>query len=295
MEKLTCKARCGWLLAAGCLLLVSCHALAQDAVQYQLVALGDNGWPTLYAVNTETKEVAKWDEKNKTWSPAVKFQLPDWDAIRKQREVNEKADAKRLAEQAERQAKQEAERQAFIEAFLKKPLTEQVAEALDIVVFTCVDGDTKTASVTRLKGEAKTSRDGNALLLRLGAKTGDVVVYLSAIKPRSGEISELVSCYLSSTTFDNKTTDIDITVYPAPATIVADMKAEIARQEKARPQAYRERLEARVAAQQMEKEKAEQAQKEMLKKLAEAAAKEEARKQAQAQEAQEKGDNAEVH
>jgi len=239
---------CALLLAAagGLLSLVPCRAVAQDAVQYQWVSIGERQ-PVLYAVNTVTGESAEWSTSGQTWIPVEKFKLPDWDDIRKRREAKER-------EEAERKAKEQAaaaERQAVVDAFWKAlpqmPLQEKVAMAEKIFVVKYDEEwanviaarpaprlpppglppneQTPLAIVERLKPTGPDPIKGGFLSRYklppdFTAKDGDVFVLFW------GEVQggRTVMFFMSSVWSDNKT------FFPAPETIVEDVKAEIARQ-----------------------------------------------------------------
>jgi len=227
-------------VAGGLLSLVPCRAVAQDAVQYQWVSIGEAA-PVLYAVNTVTGESAKW--AGGKWVPVTKFSLPDWDDVRKQREAGERAEL-------ERKAKEQAAVDAFCEAFSKMSLAEKVAMANRITVLKYDEEAAKViaarppprlppgalrppqqsplVTVERLVPSLMRQPLRDFLSLDLppdfAAKDGAVFVAFE------GMVQEgLVEVFLSSAWSDNKS------FFPAPETIVEDVKAEIKRQEEANP------------------------------------------------------------
>jgi hypothetical protein len=254
-----------WLaVAGGLMLLTACHASAQEAGRYQWTMAprdGSEGSPIVpYIFDSVTGDIARWEPPRENyfphgieystgrWVSAMKTPPVDWDDIRKQREAAEARESARIKEIEERQEaekKRQAELQAKCDAFLdtvprKSPeelmagLEELVASAESIVVLAFMGTRAGRlpsglvppedyAFVEQLKGKqgdrsyssfGKT-RMNEETIGRLEKKKGDIFVQFT----QKLEEDVYVQFYLSSAAFDNKT------VFPAPATIVENIKA----------------------------------------------------------------------
>ena len=298
------------LATAGCLmLLVANRASAQEAGRYQwTMAPRDSGVgsPIVpYMFDSVTGEIAKWDASRLKWIPDMKTTPVDWDDVRKQREAAEKrlppglrpARLQVLEEPETAQAEHQAKRDVLFEELSKKSLEEQVAWARHISLYRYVQQSPSHVSQFQSTEILKvssippfTGRPTNPK----GSKE-DVFVGFTGML----DDGTTVRFFLSSTAFDNKT------VFPAPPTIVEDVKAEVKRQGTGllrtggppgmapppQTRSYSELRNERLAQEALKKREEEQQTKEALERLAAAAATEAVRKQKEEEKAkQEEGE-----
>ena len=219
------------------------------ATRYEVVPSSREGAsPTLYAINQNTGEVAQ--RRGNEWVSIVK--KLDWDSIRtldevqqEERENQDKAQEAWDTEEAARKAKNEALRDDFLKTIPQTPLAELVAMADDISI---VYRDEQAYWNERPKQNGQLvpsrgrSRSSGAPTGFPQMKVGAFLVKFEAplkglevaaprpLTPRPPEATRpglnegKITFYLSHTSPDNKT------VFPAPETIVEDVKAEIKRQ-----------------------------------------------------------------
>ena len=224
-----------------------CRAAESDAgrYQWQIVPI-ENQTDAIYVVDTETGIIIKWNHSQQEWNPSDVISLPDWDDIRKQKERAIKAQAENALREKEVKAKRDAAMEAFLKAFSEMPLEEQVVVADDIyVIYPIKDSRSSRKEDLKRRGKylAEEPSRGRPLLLPEYRRTaeGKQVPSLPRLSdepppplaPQYGEPSVYFrgdinggsfSFRLSHTEFDNKKT------FPAPETIVEDVKAEIKRQ-----------------------------------------------------------------
>lgn len=209
----------GWLLAVVCLLFASsCRAPAPDAGRYQwnIVPRGEGWDDQIYVIDTVTGEIAEWS-RGSSWSPFYRAPLstPDWDDIRKQR-------ARQVErEKQEKEAREKGE--ALAKSYAQMPLEKQVAWAKDISVCKFMYRGSSAQPALRL----------SRMVHMCEGLKGRCFGYPASYKSTD---DNLVVCfegetdgvrfryYLSRTPIDNKD------VFPAPATIIDDVKAEVKRQ-----------------------------------------------------------------
>jgi len=222
----------------------------RETTHYQIVLSGggDGGSPTLYAINQDTGEVAQWSGWQNKWIPGFNNVLPlDWNDVRTQQEEQIKTRMAWAAEQADRQAKNEALRDGFLKTIPHILLAEMVAMADDIsIVYHEQDRywnkRIKQPGRTLLIGDVSSSNMAPAdfpnmkveeVFIRFETPLKGWVAPSPVIvggRPVPGAvytpdtIPGKVIFYLSHTSSDNKT------IFPAPETIVEDVKAEIKRQ-----------------------------------------------------------------
>ena len=218
-------------------LVLPCRAAELETGRYQWqIVPREKGNDTIYVIDRETGEVAKVDGSSKKWIPVAPSL--DWNSIRKQREEQERQLAEREREWAEARrqqeevdAKREAAMDAFLKAFSQMSLEEQVATAKDIYVAQKTPNSSSLKYIEDLKvnNNVRTrpapSRSNVMEKKRpplpsiSDVPDGDIVVQFS------GRIDgDSFEFHLSHTAFDNKK------IFPAPETIIEDVKAEIKRQ-----------------------------------------------------------------
>lgn len=232
----------GWLWAVVCLLFVtSCRAPAPEAGRYQwgIVPQGEGRQDQVCVIDSVTGEVAVWE--GSSWSPFYRAPLstPDWNDIRKQRERDKKwaERDKKLQEEAREK------REAFAKSFPQLPLEKQVAWAKEI-------------SICKFRGK-KPLRPVLSGLVRYPGLTGLTLEHVETLKGERGSLDKsrvpykatddgivvkftgtvedrLLQFGLSRTPIDNKD------IFPAPETIIDDVKAEIKRQEEKQKEAHAE-------------------------------------------------------
>jgi len=215
----------------------------QEATQYQIVSSTfEGGPPTLYAIHQSTGEVAQWNGSQNKWVPVFNRVSPlDWDDIRRQQNED---DARRV--------RHEAIRDDFWKTLPQKPLEELVAMADGIYVLRYEPfggeplGNRITPHAECLKRDGKPVDKSLPFIANVvdnisppvNKKGGEVLVQFngqlkgwdegykipgfrtSARQRNNGR----VHFYLSHSSPDNET------IFPAPETIVEDVKAEIKRQ-----------------------------------------------------------------
>ena len=227
--------------AVAAVLVSSCRAPASETGRYQwgIVSQGEGRQDQIYVIDTVTGEVAEWS--GSSWSSSYRAPLstPDWNDIRKQRERDKK--------RAEREKKQQEEAlvkcEAFAKSFPQLPLEKQVAWAKDISICK-FRGKNPFHSmpplsvrypglirltlehVETLKGE-RGSLDKSSLPYK-ATDDGIVVLFTGTVEGRD------LLFGLSRKPIDNKA------VFPAPETIIDDVKAEIKRQEEKQKEAHAE-------------------------------------------------------
>ncbi len=228
----------GWLLAVVCLLFASsCRAPAPEAGRYQwvIVPQGEGRQDQICVCDTVTGEVAVWNGSS-SWTPFYMAPLstPDWNDIRKQREWEKKRAERNKKLQEEAREK----RAAFVKSFSQMSLEKQVAWAKSIKIVRIHrrvwSGDSKHLPaglsleiVEDLKGEKNlVKRDARPYNKEA---VDDLVVWFNGMA--DGGSLELG---LSHKEFDKEK------VFPAPATIIDDVKAEIKRQEEKQKEAHAE-------------------------------------------------------
>ena len=232
----------GWLLAVCCLLLVAaCRAPAPEAGRYQwnIVPQGEGRQDQIYVSDTVTGEVAVWD--GSSWSPSYMAPLstPDWKAIRAERKERIKQ-----KEEREKQAKEDREkRDALAKSYAQMPLEKQVAWAKTISVKKSVNGPRSVGGLD-LQGRLgrpspvykhfeylKHERGLGVDVWRQPYKATDegLVVWFNGMADGGS-----LEFGLSGTPVDSKQ------IFPAPATIIDDVKAEIKRQEEKQKEAHAE-------------------------------------------------------
>ena len=212
--------------------------------QWQIVPAGNGAADTIYVIDTETGEIARVDRPKRRWIPVV--QPLDWSDIRKQRDDLEKQE-KAQAEQKEKEEKAaQAKREALLKSFSEMSLEEQVAWAKSISILK-YRGSRYTFSYQDIPGlpRQKTVPDASGMR-RVEVPDFEVFDYLKGerVNPDSTRRSRYKSTddglvvqfngvvdggsfefSLSHTKFDN----FDY-IFPAPETIIEDVKAEIKRQ-----------------------------------------------------------------
>ena len=194
----------GWLLAVVCLLFASsCRAPAPQAGRYQWTIVSHDDKPDdLYVFNTENGEAAEFDTRSNKWVSSVMTKpLPDWNDIRKQREAREK-------------------HKALPKSFSQMPLAKQVAWAdrIHINKYFGERPELRTECVELLKGVANTY----AIPSRRPYKATDdgLVVWFEG--RAEGEDLQ----------FGLSHTPVKVyAVFPAPPTIIDDVKAILKKEE----------------------------------------------------------------
>jgi len=227
----------GWLLAVvGLLFVASCRAPAPEAGRYQwgIVPQGEGRQDQVCVSDTVTGEVAVWN--GSSWSPFYMAPLstPDWNDIRKQREEEKKrvVRVKKLLEEAREK------RDAFVKSFPQMSLEKQVAWAKNIRIVrvhrrvwsgnpTHLPASFSLEILEDLKCEKNLAKR-DARPYSKGA-VDDLVVWFNGMA--DGGSLELG---LSHKEFDKER------IFPAPATIIDDVKAEIKRQEEKQKDAHAE-------------------------------------------------------
>ena len=227
----------GWLLAVVCLLFASsCRAPAPETGRYQwvIVPQGEGRQDQICVSDTVTGEVAVWD--GSSWSPSYMAPLstPDWNDIRKQRERN----TKRAEREKKLQEEAREKREAFVKSFSQMSLEKQVAWAKSIRIVrihrrVCLGtpeifpASFSLEILEDLKGEKNLAkRDARPYNKEA---VDDLVVWFNGMA--DGGSLELG---LSHKEFDKER------VFPAPAMIIDDVKAEIKRQEEKQKEVHAE-------------------------------------------------------
>ncbi len=213
--------------AAVAVLVSSCRAPASETGRYQwvIVPQGEGRQDQIHVLDTVTGEVALWS--GSSWYPSYLAPLstPDWKAIRAERK-------KRIKQQEERekQAKEDREkRDALVKSYAQMPLEKQVAWAKTISV-------AKVSIDKRFNWMVSVSRP-------LSINIFDFLKHESGLdanfgrRPYKVTDKSLVVWFNGmadggSIEFGLSPTPSEVgIVFPASATIIDDVKAEIKRQE----------------------------------------------------------------
>lgn len=236
----TQKTRICWLAAvAGLLMVAACRAPAPQAGQYQwTIVPHENEADTVYVIDQGTGEAARWSESLKKWIPsdAMPDSLPDWKAIREMRAEQVKQRAER--EKQEKEAREK--RDALVKAYAKMPLEKQVAWANNISIckfrgrrYVGLRADSTSCYEDCLERfESLKGERFSAATMRLHpykATDEGLVVWFNGMADGSS-----LEFGLSRTPIDSKQ------IFPAPETIIDDVKAEIKRQAEKREEAHAE-------------------------------------------------------
>lgn len=227
-------------------MVMPCHAAELEAGRYQWqVVPHDNKEDSIYVIDTKTGEVAGVNRSAQSWFPVA--QPLDWTDIRNQQAEREKQ-KKEQAELREKQKKAaQAEREALLRSFSEMSLEEQVAWAENISVrkrresryaFSYQEPSGRGSSNKEipnyelfdyLKGGGRVAP--NSTRGKLYKSTDDgIVVRFSGVTDGGGSFSFGLS-------HSQKDTD---DVFPAPETIIEDVKAEIKRQAEKRKEDHAE-------------------------------------------------------
>jgi len=236
--------RIGWLAVVVCLLFVSaCRAPMPEAGRYEWVFVprSENSGDQIHVIDTVTGEVAQWN--GSSWSPSywAPLSTPDWNDIRKQREKNRKEQLEKENKVKEAREK----REALVKSFAQMPLAKQVAWANEI-------------SILKYKGKTNYPPDYPPGLVRIShqgqphfehfetLKKNGVCLLNGEVRPYKATDADMVvyfdgtaegirfSFSLSHTPIDDKA------FFPAPATIIDDVKAEVKRQAEQQKEAHAE-------------------------------------------------------
>jgi hypothetical protein len=189
-------------------LVSSCCAPASDAGRYQWnIVPGESDSAKIYVIDTGTGEIAEWNRREKTWdlSYAAPLSIPDWNVIRERRVWLEK-----------REKKEREQLDALVKSYSQMPLEKQVAWADTIKIITR-EAKSRNFKVETLKGCSIVSTKWPYT----ATGEGMVVWFYGSVKGGSMPLKFGLA---------NPPTDSE-GVFPAPATIIDDVKAEIKRQE----------------------------------------------------------------
>jgi hypothetical protein len=209
-------------------LVSSCRAPASETGRYQwnIVPGGEGRSDQIYVTDMFTGEMAYWDQIGKKWSPSYTSPglLPDWNAIREEKRAQVKQWAKEKKQKEEAREKHDA----LVKSYSRLPLEKQVAWAKNIIIYKYRGKRFDTIDLERfttLKG--KPAPDENRWPYK--ATDDGLAVWFDGMV----EGNPLNFC-LSRTPFDSEG------FFPAPATIIDDVKAEIKRQEEKKKEAHAE-------------------------------------------------------
>jgi len=220
--------------AAVMVLVSSCRAPAPEVGRYQwvIVPQGEGRQDQIYVIDTVTGEVA--ERSGSSWRPSYMAPLstPDWTDIRKQR-----AEKQQQAEEAREK------KIALTKAYGQMPLGKQVAWAKDISV--CRRRATRYFLPGKPIRAGSEESFGLEIVERLKGGRGSFAT-MRSLQPYKATDEGLVVWFngeadggslefgLSGTPVDSKQ------IFPAPATIIDDVKAEIKRQEEKQKEAHAE-------------------------------------------------------
>ena len=215
--------------AVVAVLVSSCRAPAPEAGRYQwTIASHENGPDTIYVIDTATGEAAGWSGNRWILADDQPNSTPDWKAIREARRERVELIKKEMMKAEKKAEEARVKREALVKSYSQLPLEKQVAWAKDISIY--------KLSGKRLVGKTSDNMDiyvddfthietlkgppSNNLKWPYKAAEDGVVVFFN------GKADERPLQFgLSRTPMEKNG------VFPAPATIIDDVKAEIKRQE----------------------------------------------------------------
>ena len=200
-----------------------CLAAESEAGRYQWqIVPRENVQESIYVIDTETGVVARWERSARKWffDNTMPDSLPDWNDIWKQREDLEK-----------QKKEARAKREALLKSFSEMSLEEQVAWAKNISVgqhqrIRLPDGVIPERGrmgyrfLEYLKRDPVFPSVANKEVASYKATDDGVAVRFNGMADGSS-----LEFSLSHTQFEDRND-----IFPAPETIIEDVKAEIKRQ-----------------------------------------------------------------
>lgn len=236
MKKQRNKIVGGWLAAVVSLLFVSaCRAPTPQAGRYQwTIVTHENKGELICVIDTHTGDVSEWEKVAQVWRFKESVALPDFEALRR-----EKA---KLEEQAKRAHEK---RDALVKSYAQMPLEQQVVWAKEIRIIRRISNPRMGADHPAFQGLKKINGFELVHLLKYKRLVASAVG--RPLPPYTATDEDLVVQFEGMTedgyhiVFGLSRTPIESErIFPAPATIIDDVKAEIKRLEKKQEEAHAE-------------------------------------------------------